>query len=151
MLERKHIKFVEIHHLFTEISLALGFTQQDIELHSTNLVELITLWQQQEFVEVYVENKDRLFGRVKDSSLSYGASPYYIGLYHARLTYTENDPLVVLTFDYEDNPEQTTVSVRFMINHDTLFGTKEEKFIQQRMKDIRKRIDNFIQQGNQSK
>lgn len=135
MLERKHIKFVEIHHLFTQISLALGFTEQDIDKHSTNLAELIALWQQQEFVEVYVENKDRLFGRAKDSSLAYGASPYYIGLYHARLS-------------YEDNPEQTTVSVRFMVDHDTLFGTKEEKFIQQRMKDIRKRIDDFIQLGN---
>ena len=111
MLERKHIKFVEIHHLFTQ-------------------------------------NKDRLFGRAKDSSLAYGASPYYIGLYHARLTYKENDPLVVLTFNYEDNPEQTTVSVRFMADHDILFGSKEEKFIQQRMKDIRKRIDDFIQLGN---
>ncbi|BBE95103.1 hypothetical protein [Haemophilus influenzae] len=148
MLERKHIKFVEIHHLFTQISLALGFTEQDIDKHSTNLAELIALWQQQEFVEVYVENKDRLFGRAKDSSLVYGASPYYIGLYHARLSYEENDPLVVLTFNYEDNPEQTTVSVRFMVDHDTLFGTKEEKFIQQRMKDIRKRIDDFIQLGN---
>ena len=133
MLERKHIKFVEIHHLFTQISLALGFTEQDIDKHSTNLAELIALWQQQEFVEVYVENKDRLFGRAKDSS---------------RLSYEENDPLVVLTFNYEDNPEQTTVSVRFMVDHDTLFGTKEEKFIQQRMKDIRKRIDDFIQLGN---
>lgn len=35
-----------------------------------------------------------------------------------------------------------------MVDHDTLFGTKEEKFIQQRMKDIRKRIDDFIQLGN---
>lgn len=149
MLERKHIKFVEIHHLFTEISLALGFTEQDIEQHSANLAELITLWQQQQFVEIYIENQDRLFGRAKDSSLSYGASPYYIGLYHARLSYNENDPLVVLTFDYEDNPQQTSVSIRFMVDHDTLFGTKEEKYIQQRMKEIRKRIDDFIQLGNQ--
>ncbi|WP_273393800.1 hypothetical protein [Actinobacillus porcinus] len=149
MLERKHIKFVEIHHLFTEISLALGFTEQDIEQHSANLAELIALWQQQQFVEIYIENQDRLFGRAKDSSLSYGASPYYIGLYHARLSYNENDPLVVLTFDYEDNPQQTSVSIRFMVDHDTLFGTKEEKYIQQRMKEIRKRIDNFIQLGNQ--
>ena len=149
MLERKHIKFVEIHHLFTEISLALGFTEQDIEQHSANLAELIALWQQQQFVEIYIENQDRLFGRAKDSSLSYGASPYYIGLYHARLSYNENDPLVVLTFDYEDNPQQTSVSIRFMVDHDTLFGTKEEKYIQQRMKEIRKRIDKFIQLGNQ--
>lgn len=149
MLERKHIKFVEIHHLFTEISLALGFTEQDIEQHSANLAELIALWRQQQFVEIYIENQDRLFGRAKDSSLSYGASPYYIGLYHARLSYNENDPLVVLTFDYEDNPQQTSVSIRFMVDHDTLFGTKKEKYIQQRMKEIRKRIDDFIQLGNQ--
>ncbi|OOF45783.1 hypothetical protein BKK51_05110 [Rodentibacter trehalosifermentans] len=148
MLERKHIKFVEIHGLFTEISLALGFTQEDIDDYSSNLAQLVALWEKQEFIEIYVDNKDRLFGRAKDSSLAIGASPYYIGLYHARLSYQDNDPLIVLTFDYEDNPETTTVSIRFMIDHDTLFGTKEEKFIQQRMKDIRKRIDNFIQKGN---
>lgn len=148
MLERKHIKFVEIHGLFTEISLALGFTQEDIDDYSSNLAQLVALWEKQEFIEIYVENKDRLFGRAKDSSLAIGASPYYIGLYHARLSYHDNDPLIVLTFDYEDNPENTTVSIRFMIDHDMLFGTKEEKFIQQRMKDIRKRIDNFIQKGN---
>lgn len=148
MLERKHIKFVEIHRLFTEISQELGFSEQEIDEHSANLAELIALWQEQQFVEIYIENRDRLFGRAKDSSLSYGASPYYIGLYHARLSYTENDPLVVLTFEYEDNPEQTAVSVRFMIDHDTFFGNKEEKYIQHRMKAIRKRIDDFIQRGN---
>lgn len=148
MLERKHIKFIEIHRLFTEISLELGFSEQEIETHSANLAELVSLWEEQKFVEVYVENKDRLFGRVKDSSLSFGASPYYIGLYHARLSYTENDPLIILTFEYEDNPELTSVSVRFMIDHDTMFGSKEEKYIQQRMRAIRQRIDHFIQLGN---
>lgn len=69
---------------------------------------------------------------------------YYIGLYHARISYTDNDPLVILTFEYEDNPDETAVSVRFMIDHDTLFGTKSEKFIQQRMKAIRQCIDEFI-------
>lgn len=66
MLERKHIKFVEIHRLFTEISLELGFSEQDIDAHSANLAELIALWQQQQFVEIYIENQDRLFGRAKD-------------------------------------------------------------------------------------
>lgn len=148
MLERKHIKFVEIHRLFTEITQELGFSEQKIEMHSANLAELIALWQEQQFIEIYVENRDRLFGRAKDSSLSYGASPYYIGLYHTRISYTENDPLVILTFEYEDNPEQTSVSVRFMIDHDTFFGRKEDKHIQQKMKAIRKRIDDFIQRGN---
>lgn len=149
MLERKHIKFVEIHHLFTEISLALGFSEDDILQYQDNLVDLISLWNTQKFVEVYAENKDRIFGRAKDSSLAYGASPYYIGLYHVRLDYSENDPLIVITFDQEDGSDEDIVSIRFMIDHDTLFGTAAEKYIQQRMKAIRKRIDNFIQMGNE--
>ncbi|STO55065.1 Uncharacterised protein [Canicola haemoglobinophilus] len=148
MIERKHIDFVEIHHLFTDISLALGFSQDDIADYTDNLVDLISLWNTQKFIEIYTENNERGFGRAKDSSLAYGASPYYIGLYHVRLDYKENDPLLVITFDKEDEPESSKVSIRFMVDHDTLFGTAAEKYIQQRMKAIRKRIDDFIQLGN---
>ncbi|MBN6710920.1 hypothetical protein JFL47_13125 [Haemophilus haemoglobinophilus] len=148
MIERKHIDFVEIHHLFTDISLALGFSQDDIADYTDNLADLISLWNTQKFIEIYTENNERVFGRAKDSSLAYGASPYYIVLYHVRLDYKENDPLLVITFDKEDEPESSKVSIRFMVDHDTLFGTAAEKYIQQRMKAIRKRIDDFIQLGN---
>lgn len=149
MLERKHINSVEIHELFVEISLELGFTEQEIRQYEKNLLDLVSLWNTQKFVEIYAENKDRLFGRAKDSSLNYGASPYYIGIYHVRLDYNENDPLVVITFENEQQPEVSAVSIRFMVNHDTLFGTAAEKYVQQKMKAIRKRIDDFIQKGNQ--
>ena len=149
MLERKHINSAEIHELFVEISLELGFSEKEIKDYQENLLDLVSLWNTQKFVEIYAENKDRLFGRAKDSSLAYGASPYYIGIYHVRLDYQENDPLVVITFENEQQPEQTAVSIRFMIDHDTLFGTAAEKYVQQKMKAIRKRIDDFIQKGNQ--
>ncbi|QQF79149.1 hypothetical protein [Histophilus somni] len=148
MIERKHIDFAEIHHLFTEISLSLGFSQEDIAEYADNLSELISLWNTQKFIEIYTENKERVFGRAKDSSLAYGSSPYYLGLYHVRLDYKENDPLLVITFDKEDEPELSKVTIRFMVDHDTLFGTAAEKYVQQRMKAIRKRIDDFIQLGN---
>ncbi|WPC98759.1 hypothetical protein [Proteus terrae] len=42
-------------------------------------------------------------------------------------------------------------SLRFMLDHDDIFGSHEsgEKYNSHLMKALRKRVDDFIQQGNQ--
>ena len=137
----------KVHELFVEISKELGFSDEDILEHSQNIVELIELWNNQRFIEIYQENIDRVFGRAKDSSLAKGAVPYYLGIYHARVDKTgENDPLIVLTFRSEK--EEKIAEIRFMATHDILFGTVSDKLFIQRMKAIRQRIDKLIQKGN---
>lgn len=105
------------------------------------------MWSEQKFVEIYQENTDRVFGRAKDSSLTQGAVPYYLGIYHARVDKQgENDPLIVLTFRSER--EDNIAEIRFMATHDILFGTVSDKLFMQRMKAIRQRIDLLVQKGN---
>lgn len=143
MLQRI-VATVELHDLFYEISREIGFTDEELEAHKLDLFNLIHLWEEQGYVEVYESRDEREVGRIKDSSKYDGAVPWYIDLYHARLS-ENNDPLIVLRRDHE-----TSFSIRFLTTHNLMFGTKSEKHNIDVMKRIRKRIDDFIQQGNSS-
>lgn len=146
-VEKIIITEAKVHELFVEISKELGFSDEDILHHSWNILELIEMWSEQKFVEIYQENTDRVFGRAKDSSLAPGAVPYYLGIYHVKVDKQgENDPLIVLTFRSER--EDNIAEIRFMATHDILFGTVSDKLFMQRMKAIRQRIDLLVQKGN---
>lgn len=147
---RLKIDSVSVHDLFVLISEGFGYSFED-DKHTDEIAALADHWTQQGFVEVYKGNADRKYGRVKDSNVP-GSSPWYIDLFHARLSPSgDNDPLVVLTFNKVadvDQVEVFEVTLRFMVDHDRMFGTFADKMNQARMKAIRKRIDAFIQQQN---
>ena len=153
-VKSQKISGVSIHDLFFEISAAIGYTYEIAETYLDDIEALVALWTKQGFIEVYAENADRQYGRVKDSNSAPNSSPWYIGLYHARLLPSgDNDPLVVIVFDKldEENGEVSVVAtLRFMLNHDHMFGVEgsREKFNIDAMRVIRKRIDGYIQQGN---
>lgn len=147
---RKVISWAEIHELFVDISDKFGFIAEEYEDEITSLIEL---WEKQGYVEIYQQYSDRLYGRAKDSSLAQGASPYYIGLFHVRVVNGDNDPLAVLVFEehQNDNGEIDIIaSLRFMVDHSDLFGEEGngEKFDPTFMRQLRKRIDNFVQEGS---
>jgi hypothetical protein len=142
---KRNIAWTEIHELFVAISDEFGYTAEE---YSFEITELVDTWTQQGYIEIYESVEHRQYGRAKDSSLSPGTSPYYIGLFHVRLLRGENDPLVVLVFDDKDG--DTVASLRFMLDHNDMFGVdRSEKFNPQRMKEIRKKIDDFIKKGNE--
>ncbi len=149
---RHEISAVFLHDLFFEISDALGYTPDIAQTYLDDIEALVALWTEQGFIEVYTDNADRRYGRAKDSNSTPNSSPWYIGLYHARLLRSgENDPLVVIVFEKRDeNGEISTVaSLRFMLDHDDMFGVQgRAKFDADTMRAIRKRIDSFIQRGN---
>ncbi|HEK2899164.1 TPA: hypothetical protein ACKRMM_006091 [Pseudomonas aeruginosa] len=151
VLKRK-ISWAEIHELFIDISDNFGYTAEN---YTDELTDLIQLWIEQGYVEIYTKDEDRRYGRVKDSSLGQGAIPLYLGLFHARLIDGDNDPLVVLVFEERINHKNKEISriasLRFMLDHDDIFGSHEsgEKYNSHLMKALRKRVDDFIQQGNQ--
>jgi len=151
-VKRQEISGVYLHDLFFEISAAIGYTFEIADTYREDLKALVSLWTEQGFIEIYSENSDREYGRVKDSNATQNSSPWYIGLYHARLLATgENDPLIVIVFETLDENEQptTVASLRFMLDHDDMFGaTAREKFNVDTMRAIRRRIDDFIQRGN---
>lgn len=151
---RHDISAVFLHDLFFEISDALGYTYDVAESYLEDIENLIALWTQQGFIEVYEDNADRQYGRAKNSNSAPNSSPWYIGVYHARLLQTgENDPLVVIVFEShtEDGEVTTVASLRFMLDHDDMFGaTGRTKFDLSMMRAIRMRIDEFIQRGNKT-
>ncbi|MGP5513688.1 hypothetical protein [Pseudomonas helleri] len=152
-VKRQTISGVYLHDLFFEISEAIGYTFEIADTYREDLKALVSLWTEQGFIEIYSENSDRAYGRVKDSNSAQNSSPWYIGLYHARLLATgEDDPLIVIVFETLDEDEQPTVvaSLRFMLDHDDMFGAKgREKFNVETMRAIRRRIDGFIKRGNE--
>ena len=151
-VERREISEVFLHDLFFEISDAIGYTYDISETYLEDIEALIELWTDQGFIEIYTENVDRKYGRVKDTNSTPNSSPWYIGLYHARLLETnESDPLIVIVFEEitTDGEINTVASLRFMLDHDDMFGPQDgrTKFNSARMTEIRKKIDRFIQQG----
>lgn len=151
-IQKKHIAHVNIHELFFAISISIGFTMEDIEDYEDEIAGLVQLWEDQGFIEIYSENKDRKYGRAKEMASVQNSVPHYLGLYHARVVIGDNDPLLVITFDdIEENGKEVTVAtVRFMAIHDDLFGSLDSKvkFNDAQMKAIRIKIDNYRKQGD---
>ncbi|WP_151744898.1 hypothetical protein [Acinetobacter calcoaceticus] len=152
-IERKYIKDVGLHSLFYEISEAIGYDIEIIEKdYLEDLEKLIDLWTAQKYIEVYKDSRDREYGRAKPSDSVNNSVPWYIGMYHARLLDTgENDPLIVIVFEEidEDGQISTIASLRFMADHDDLFGpVGRTKYNEAQMRVIRMEIDGYIQEGN---
>ena len=152
-VQRREISEVFLHDLFFEISDSIGYTYDIVEDYLEDLEALIELWTNQGFIEIYTEDADRKYGRAKDTNSTPNSSPWYTGLYHARLLKTgESDPLIIIVFEEvtTDGKINTVASLRFMLDHDDIFGPKDNrriKFNPDAMRAIRKRIDGFIQQG----
>lgn len=146
---RLKIDNVRLHDLFVLISQRLGYDAEDDDTLD-DIDNLVNLWTEQGFVDIYEKNADRQYGRVKDSNSVGGSSPWYIDLFHARLSPKgENDPLVVLSFENvaeKGNSAVYDVVLRFMIDHDRMFGTIAEKMNQARMRAIRKDVDALVQE-----
>ncbi|EPG0532765.1 hypothetical protein ACSWYU_004312 [Vibrio harveyi] len=148
-VQKREISWAEVHELFVDISDEFGFTAED---HIDDIADLVELWNQQGYVEVYQNVEDRQHGRVKDSSQAPGAVPWYLNLFHARLCKDGNDPLVAIVFEerVKDNEKCVVASLRFILDHDQMFGEEGtgQKFDKAFMDALRKRVDAFIQQGN---
>jgi hypothetical protein len=146
---RRDITGVELSHLFFEISNEIGYTHDVAGTYVTHLQDLMSLWADQGFVEIYTHDHDRAWGRVKDSNSTPGSTPWYMGLYHARIQRGENDPLAVVVFEQQtqDGVVGQIASIRFMLDHDDMFGVGSEKFNPKRMREIRGRIFEFIKEA----
>lgn len=148
-LKRYDVSDVYIHDLFFDLSAELGYVLDIAEDYIDDLEALVALWTEQGFIEIYDKTEDRQYGRVKDSNSVPGSTPWYIGLYHARLLPSgENDPLVVIVLEEADGNH--VISLRFMLDHDDMFGDRSAKRDPRRMKYIRQNIDNLIRRGHVS-
>jgi len=149
---RHNVSGVYLHELFLTISAVFGYSDELAESYLDDIGTLVELWTNQGYIEVYTDNADRQYGRAKDSNSTANSSPWYIGLFHARILPSgENDPLIVIVLEDVDEAGVATkvASLRFMLDHDDMFGELGRvKFDENVMRAIRKRVDSCIQQGN---
>lgn len=142
MITIRNIREVRIHSDFFLHSRELGNYQADvIAQFQDEISALVAFWKNQQFVEIYSENHERQWGRIKSSSdntTSPGAIPYFIGIFHSRVLKDEVDPLLVLTF------EEDALLVNFFTDHDTLFGSLSLKHQPQKLKTIKKKISDWL-------
>ena len=147
MTEKRIITKATINSTFQEVSTFFGY---DASKYTTEIATLLQLWNDQGFIEIYQTTKDKAYGQIKDSSENSKGqlSPYYIGLYHARLVDGDNDPLVVVKFHEIEGGE--LVDMRFMIDHEEFFGSIELKRDRLKLRAIWLEVDAKIKKGDVS-
>lgn len=142
MITKKNIQDVRIHSDFFLLSRQFGGYQAEvIAQYQDEISSLVELWKKEQFVEIYSENHERKWGRIKSSSdntSSPGSVPYYIGLYHSRVLKNQYDPLLVLTFEKE------ALLVNFFTDYNAIFGSLELKHQPQKLKAIKKKISDWL-------
>lgn len=144
MIEIRQIQNVKFHQDFFPLSEKFGYTQDLIFEYLNEIEELVALWTSNKQVEIYSEDSDRKWGRIKDSSGKNrknplpGAIPYYIDLFHARVDKAENDPLLLITFENDD------LIIRMFTDHNDLFGSKDLKQNYDALRKLKKRISDLI-------
>lgn len=144
MIEVHKVQSVKIHQDFFQLSEKFGYTQDLILEFSNEIAELVELWITNKQVEIYSEDSERQWGRIKDSSgknsknLSPGSVPYYIDLFHARVDKTANDPLLLITFEGDD------LIIRMFTDHNDLFGSKALKKNPSALKSLKKYISELL-------
>ncbi|WP_146005512.1 MULTISPECIES: hypothetical protein [unclassified Erwinia] len=146
MIIRRSITSVEINPHFDEVSLFFGFDKEVVESYEEDLLNLIELWLQQGFVDVYQHGDLFAYGMVKDSNSTTGSSPWYIGINHTRVDRTDVDPLLVVTFrdEHHDGGIGTMMVLHNLISHDEMFGSLRRKYDRDYMRSIRERLSGQI-------
>ncbi|MDU4190649.1 MULTISPECIES: hypothetical protein [Aeromonas] len=131
--------------LFAALSAEFGYNASD---YVDEIDDLMQLWQGQLAVEIYRDNASRRYGRIKPSGegCEPGSVPYLLDLYHARLLKNgANDPLVVIDFQPVAGADDT-VTLRFLVDHNQMFGTLTEKAYPERLKALKRKVSAAAQQ-----
>lgn len=138
MITQRKIKDVIISKDFYRLSEQIGYTTDIILDYQQEIKQLVDLWKSAMQVEIYHQNDDYAYGRIKDTNSTNGSSPYYIGVFHSRVLPNDTDPLLVLTFSGDE------LVIRMFADHDELFGAFSEKQNQSKLKAIKQRISSLL-------
>ncbi len=138
MISQRKIKDVIINHDFYLLSERIGYTADIILDYQQEIEALVQQWKTAKQVEIYTDNKDYAYGRIKDTNSTNGSSPYYIGVFHSRVLPDDNDPLLVLTLNND------VLVLRMFADHDELFGTLKDKPNRNKLKDLKQRISSWL-------
>ncbi|EPB4340061.1 hypothetical protein QNZ44_004130 [Enterobacter kobei] len=153
-IERRYITKAEFSQSFVEASETFNY-HHDI-LAKVNVrtgqsllhfvARLHEKWNNDQCIDVYDDDSDRSWGRVKatDSKDDAGIN-WYLGFFHGRVEAWKNDPLIVISFRNEIIPAPDGFDKGFELavihaisDHDTLFGEDWEKTFPDHMRNKRK-------------
>jgi hypothetical protein len=145
-IERKQISSVKLNKLFESISLSYNYDPSE---YSHELARLVVKWTSDRYIDVYSSPNTAKFSMIKSSEYDKkGCFIYqYCGVYHGRLTHY-NDPLIVIKFEADEKPGQYFASLRFIADHDNLFGTVAQKHDRNSMTTIRNKADRHLYHGD---
>lgn len=142
-IQVKRVSKVLLSPLFEALSQEFRY---EVKEYLDDVDGLMTLWSDNGAVEIYRDKAERTYGRAKpsDEGAESGTIPYLMGLYHVRLLGNgDNDPLVIIDFQPVEGTDDT-VTLRFIIDHDQMFGKVIDKRFPDRLKEIKKRVDEAI-------
>ena len=98
-------------------------------------------------VEIYTENYEFQYGRIKSSRFNAAGeeSIHYATFFHTRTKKNANDPLLIITFDVLKGLDDF-MFIETIIDHKIYFGSpgagKSKTQIERRSSDLKRRIEN---------
>lgn len=148
-IEKKHISNVKVNKQFSDISKnEYGIDPYD---YSHELAKLTIKWKQDGYVEIYSAPEKAAYAQAKSSELNEkGNFIYqYCDVFHCRIIDGKYDPLAVLKFTKDPNNSlDEYVSLRFIADHEQLFGSTSDKYNNYVLKHIRDKADKNLKNGD---
>ena len=144
---KKPISGVDLRASFYLTSQSLGYPSNKQAILMADIATLIAKWRNGLEVEIYTENYEFRYGRIKSSRFNASGeeSVYYATYFHTRAKPKDNDPFLIITFDPVVGQDDF-MFIETIIDHRTYFGSpgasKTKSHIERRSSDLKRRIEN---------
>ncbi|EOE1185323.1 hypothetical protein [Proteus mirabilis] len=144
---KKPISGVDLRASFHLTSQSLGYPSNKQAILMADIATLIAKWRNGLEVEIYTENYEFKYGRIKSSRFNASGeeSVYYATYFHTRAKPKDNDPLLIITFEPVAGQDDF-MFIETIIDHRAYFGSpgagKTKPHIERRSSDLKRRIEN---------
>lgn len=164
-IEKRFIQRVEFLTDFAYVSTSMGYGKQELGRMNFTLGErlidtvtrLAETAEERNFFEIYTENNEQGWGRLKatDSLREDGRARaglgFYAGFFHGRVVAGKHDPLVVVSFRGEIVPPPAGYDSAYVVavihavtDHTILFAEGDDKYDESHMRDLRQQNSNAL-------
>lgn len=144
---KKPISGVDLRANFHLTSQSLGYPSSKQAMLMADIATLIAQWRNDLEVEIYTENYEFRYGRIKSSRFNAAGeeSVHYATYFHTRAKPNDNDPLLIITFEPVAGQDDF-MFIETITDHKVYFGSpgagKAKSHIERRSSDLKRRIEN---------